>query len=132
MYEHSFAPSWRTIVGKAFKRRFWMVLDHPPVERPMKEQIRQQGRDHSPYAKGNFARSGANTRINRRIQAVRSRGPRSPDVLALNRPKTAPRTRKSWIQIFKDSSGAPGSLSMAQLPVSAPRQIDKNKQWHEH
>jgi len=38
----------------------------------------------------------------------------------------------SLSQVFKDSSNAPGSLSMAQVPVSAPRQIDKNKQWHEH
>jgi hypothetical protein len=31
------------IVGETFKRCFRMAFGHPPIERPMKEQIRQQG-----------------------------------------------------------------------------------------
>jgi hypothetical protein len=42
------------IIGIALKRDIRMVPAHPQVERIMQEEIRQEGADYSPYAKGNF------------------------------------------------------------------------------
>jgi hypothetical protein len=59
MHEHSFAPSWRTIVSitnhhHVTPRCAPAPLQSPQVEDKMEINVRQQGRNYSPNAKGNF------------------------------------------------------------------------------
>ncbi len=42
------------IIRVAFKRNGRAIPGHPTVKRIMQKQIRQQGANHAPYAKGNF------------------------------------------------------------------------------
>jgi hypothetical protein len=42
------------VIGKTLKRYIRMVLSHPPIERIIEKEIRQQGGNSSTYAKGNF------------------------------------------------------------------------------